>query len=128
MMKRLFFALFCFILANVAIFHFALGDFKGDVSLLTSGYHMHFLAFFGLSFTLSLILMHEKVNLPAPFTFCFIYAIFIAILIEMLQAGTGYRTFSIIDILTGAIGAITYSIVGMISYRTRMFHRYWLRV
>jgi hypothetical protein len=84
-MKRLFGALFLFILANIAIFYVALGKFSGVIKPFTGGYHMHFIAFFGLSFILSLILVHEKIRLPAPFTLCFIYSVFIAALVEILQ-------------------------------------------
>ncbi|MEM3374583.1 MAG: VanZ family protein [Candidatus Woesearchaeota archaeon] len=127
-MKRLYLALFLFITANIALFYFALSKVDNSLRIISSGYHMHFIAFFGLSFFLSLILVHEKISLPAPFTLSFLYSFFIAFVIEILQAQTTYRVFSYNDILFGCLGALCYSILGLISYNSNLFHKYWIRV
>src|SRR3989344_4689342 len=112
-MKKLFAALGLFALANYMIFSVALAKIENPMlGLISSGYHMHFIAFFCLSFTLSLVLIHEKVKLPAPFTLCFLYSAFIAVLIEILQMMTGYRSFNVLDIIMGFIGAGAYSVFG----------------
>ncbi|MEM2131161.1 MAG: VanZ family protein, partial [Candidatus Woesearchaeota archaeon] len=105
-MKRLYSSIFLFILANITIFYFALIKPEGSLKVISGGYHMHFIAFFGLSFILSLILVHEKINLPAPFTLSFLYSFFISFVIEILQLQTGYRTFSYNDVLIGCFGAL----------------------
>lgn len=127
-MKRLYSSLFLFLIANIAIFYFALSNVNGSLKVISGGDHMHFTAFFGLSFILSLVLIHEKVNLPAPFTLSFLYSFFIAFLIEILQSFTSYRVFSYIDILIGGLGALLYSIIGIFSYNSKFFHKYWIKV
>ena len=125
-MKRLFSAAILFLSANILIFYLGLGRFSGMVGSISHGYHMHFIAFFGLSFLLSLILLHERVYLPAPFTLSFLYSGVMVILLELFQMGTGYRVFSFLDIGAGLIGAGTYSLLGIIATRMKIFEKYWL--
>ncbi|MEM3374748.1 MAG: VanZ family protein [Candidatus Woesearchaeota archaeon] len=127
MKLKLFLSLFLFILAHYVIFSVALSDVSGSpIAAITSNYFMHFLTFFGLSFLFSLILVISEKYIKYPFTISFLYSVFIAVLVEMLQISTTKtRFFSYLDILAGTLGASVYSILGIVAYNFHLFEKYW---
>lgn len=115
-----------FITLNVAIFVSGLAKLESDVgSALFSGYHAHFAAFFCLSLVLSLILMHKSVNVSEPLMISFIYSLFIAILLEVMQMQVG-RDFSIFDMLASGIGAGSFWLIGY--FFDGLFKKYWINL
>lgn len=123
---KLILAIFLFLLTHFFIFYFALSDVSiNPIAAATSNYYMHFLAFFGLSFLFSLILLIIEKQVKYPFSIAFLYSVFISILVEMLQVSTSTRFFSYFDILVGVIGASFYSVFGVIAYNYHFFEMFW---
>ncbi|MEM4397103.1 MAG: VanZ family protein [Candidatus Woesearchaeota archaeon] len=123
---KLYIAIALFIFAHHLIFSIALSDTRNNpIAKITSNDFMHFTAFFGLAFIFSLILLIAEKYVKFPFTISFLYSVFIAVLVEMLQVSTSTRFFSYLDILIGTIGASVYSILGIIAYNYHLFEKYW---
>jgi glycopeptide antibiotics resistance protein len=74
-----------------------------EAKAVLSGYHAHFMAFFVMAFILSLMLI--RLHFHHAYVISFAYACGLAIALELMQGMTGYRHFSLLDILFGMLGA-----------------------
>jgi hypothetical protein len=76
-----------------------------------SGSPMHFLAFFGTSLLLSLLLL--ELRFRWPFEGALLYSGIASVAIEILQRTlTDHRVFSRKDMLAGALGALAFYVLG----------------
>ena len=87
---------------------------------LYSGPFAHFMAFFIITFSTSLILSNRHINFNNPLVYSFFYALLLSFSIEVIQKFLGYRTFSEKDILIGAIGSFSYLILGTLASHTKI--------
>jgi glycopeptide antibiotics resistance protein len=103
-MKLLVPLMLLFIVVNIAIIAGGLAKVESpEAKALMSGYHAHFMAFFVLAFVMSLTLLRLKVH--HAYLISFSYAVGFALILEVLQLISGYRVFSWLDVLFGALGA-----------------------
>ena len=66
----------------------------------------HFGAFLILSFFLMLLFSHKAIDFKYPYLLAIVLAIAYGILIEIIQYGIPYRSFSFLDMLADTIGSL----------------------
>jgi glycopeptide antibiotics resistance protein len=110
---KLVFWLFMFISVHAAIFFGGTARVNGYG---LSGYPIHFIAFFCVAGVSSMLLLNRR--LPLPFLFSIAYTSILVFVLEGVQSLIPHRTFSITDIYWGVAGALAYSIIAKIFFRT----------
>ncbi len=86
---------------------------------LMSGNRSHFIAFFFITLSFSILLMHRFIHFKFPYALSFLYSLGLAVLVEVIQKLLGYRYFSEHDILWGAYGSLFYIAIAKIFFNTK---------
>ncbi|MBU0757663.1 MAG: VanZ family protein [Nanoarchaeota archaeon] len=125
-MKKLIFAVVLFLAIHTILFIGATARVPDNgLRDFIAGNYAHFIAFFCVAASASLILLHERIRARFPLIISFLYSSFLTFIVELVQKLIGYRTFSEKDILIGVLGAVTYTIFAAILLRFKIGLRFF---
>jgi hypothetical protein len=118
MKKYSYLFLLLLVLMHIGVFFLGLGHFTGLLLRFSTGYLIHFVGFFILSFILSVFLMQRGIGLFASLNICWIYTLLFSFAFEKIQTYF-HREFNPLGIVVAVFASILYCIIAKVIFRNR---------